>query len=390
MKISSINCNVSFARNINIIDAHMHDKTIENLGKSAVAGDILKFLSPISTATDTFIPKKIFPSALDCCFYNNGNPFANEIIGNEQIIKTFDGTAIDKFIAVCQPKTGTVENIKQLFENHKDKFIGLKFHPNGAELPADSTLYDSYLDFAAKKGIPCLFHSDRTFDTIYPGTDGKFYPELKSKFSRPEQIYTLAKRHPDVPIIMAHCGGPEKADINAAVDVMLKSIENGDAKLYADISWMGIDDYVQGTSKRDMEKLVEVIKKLKNTSKGDMTDRILFGTDAPIDRFNSDNAKEIYKDYISDIHSAIKKNFPDEADELTDKIFYENAKKLFFPEKQSIANSGKSFAKKLPSIALAVAVVVGLLYLGVKLYKNNKHPNQVQKKMQESKKTYLC
>lgn len=386
MKISSINSSISFARNINIIDAHMHDKTIENLGKSAVADDILKFLSPFSTATDTFIPQKIFPSALDCCFYDNGKPYASEIIGNEQIIKTFDGTAVDKFIAVCQPKTGTVENIKQLFEKHKDKFIGLKFHPNGAELPADSKLYDSYLDFAAKKGIPCLFHSDRSFDIIYSGADGKLYPELKSKFSRPEQIYTLAKRHPDVPVIMAHCGGPEKADINAAVDVMLKSIENGDAKLYADISWVGIDDYIKGT--RDMGKLVDVIKKLKNTSKGDMTDRILFGTDAPIGRFNAGNEKEIYKNYICDIHSAIKKNFPNEADELTDKIFYENAKKLFFPEKQNIANSGKNLAKKLPIIAFAAAGVVGLSYLGVKLYKNNKQ--QSQKQQQEAKTSYIC
>lgn len=144
----------------------MHDKTMSNLGKSAESKDILKFLSPFSTATDTFTPQKIFPSALDCCFYTEGKPYADEILGNEQIIRTFDGTAVDKFIAVCQPKTGNVGNIKQLFENYKDKFIGLKFHPNGAELPADSKLYDSYLDFAAEKGVPCLFHSDRTFDTI--------------------------------------------------------------------------------------------------------------------------------------------------------------------------------------------------------------------------------
>lgn len=381
MKINSFNNKLSFGRNINIIDAHMHDKTVADLGKSAVAKDILKFLSPFSTATDTFFPQKIFPSALDCCFYKNGQPYANEIVGNEKIIKTFDGTAIDKFIAVCQPKTGAIDNIKQLFEKYKDKFIGLKFHPNGAELPADSILYDSYLDFAAKKGLPCLFHSDRTFDTIYPGADGKLYPKLKSMFSRPEQIYNLAKRHPNVPIIMAHCGGPEKADINAAVDVMLKSIENGDAKLYADISWMGIDDYVKGTPKRDMRKLVEVIKKLKNTSKGDMTDRILFGTDAPIDRFHSDNAEKIYKDYICDIHSAIKKNFPDEADELTDKIFYENAKKLFFPEKNNIVQvpNGKTFSKKLPIIAFAATAIIGLSYLGIKLYKKNKEQKNIQK-----------
>lgn len=389
MKISPINNKISFKRNINFMDAHMHDKSIENLGKSADINKVLKFLSPVNTATDTFIPQKIFPSALDCCFYKDGKPYADEILGNEQIIKAFDGTAVDKFIAVCQPKTGKVENIKQLFKNHKDKFVGLKFHPNGAELPADSKLYDSYLDFATEKGLPCLFHSDRTFDTIYPGADGKNYTELKSKFSRPEQIYSLAKRHPKVPVIMAHCGGPEKTDINAAVDVMLKSIENGDAKLYTDISWVGIDDYVKGTPKREMEKLVDVIKRLKNTSKGDMTDRILFGTDAPIVRFGSDNAKEIYKDYISDIHSAIKKNFPDEADELTDKIFYENAKKLFFPDKPEVVPKINPLMKKAPIIALSVAVVAGLTFLGIKAYKNAKN-NQNNKIISDKKFTYSC
>ncbi len=386
MKISSSNSNIYFSRNINFIDAHVHDKPFSRLGKNAVADDILKFMTPISVGEDTFIPQKLFPSSLDCCFYTNGKPYANEIVGNEQILKTFDGTIIDKFIAVCQPKTGNVDNIKQLFENHKDKFIGLKFHSNGAELAADSSLYDPYLDFAAKKGLPCLFHSDRTFDTIYQGADGKKYPVLKSMFSRPEQIYSLAKRHPNVPVIMAHCGGAESKDINAAVEVLLKSIEKGDSKLYADISWVGIDDYVKGSSKRDMSKLVGIIKKLKNTSKGDMTERLLFGTDAPIDRFNSQNAKEIYKNYIDDIHSAIRDNFPNEADELTDKIFYENAKKLFFPQKQDVIAKKSMFAKKVPVIAVSLAAILGIVFLGFKLYKNLNSDKPVQ----EKKNVFIC
>ncbi len=114
-----------------------------------------------------------------------------------------------------------------------------------------------------------------------------------------------------------------------------------------------------------MKKLVEIIKRLKNTSKGNMTNRILFGTDAPIARFHSDNAEKIYKNYICDIHSAIKKNFPAEADELTDKIFYENAKKLFFPEKRNVVYREKTFAKKFPIIAFVAAMIVRLPFIGL-------------------------
>lgn len=394
MKISMINSGVSFARDIKFIDAHTHDKSLDRLGKSAVVSEVTKFLKPFSTETDTFIPQKIFPSALDCCLYVLGDPYADEISGNKQIIEAFGGTEVDKFIAVCQPKTGSVKNIKKLFKEYKDKIIGLKFHPNGAELAADDKLYDSYLNFASKKGLPCLFHSDRTFDKVYIGADGRNHPALKSEFSRPEQIYELAKRHPDVPVIMANFGGPEKEDIDATLKVMKDSIKNGDAKLYADISWMGIDDYIPGTQSRTMRKLVDVINELKNTEQGDMTDRILFGTDAPIARFDSAEAEKIYhakaekiyQDYIIDIHSAIKKNFPDEADELTDKIFYKNAEKLFFSEKQNIAHSGKNFVKKLPIIAIAAAAVVGLTFLGVKLYKKNKLQNPTQ----TPKNVYVC
>ena len=85
-------------------------------------------------------------------------------------------------------------------------------------------------------------------------------------------------------------------------------IKKNNAKLYVDISWVGIDDYKNDT--RHMEKLVGIIKKLKNSSKGDMTERILFGTDIPIARYGEAEGTKIYGDYIKDISKAIKKEFP--------------------------------------------------------------------------------
>ena len=54
----------------------------------------------------------------------------------------------------------------------------------------------------------------------------------KSNYSRPEQIYELAKRHPKVPIIMGHMGGPEADDIEAAVNIIIDSADKNNAKLY--------------------------------------------------------------------------------------------------------------------------------------------------------------
>lgn len=328
MKINTIG-KINFKRNISYIDMHTHDKPIEKLGKSANEQDLLKFTRKnIEIDGDVFVPSKIIPTSLDCCFYKDGKPYAEELNGNEDILKSFSNTSIKNFYATCQPKTGSVENIEKLFEKYPDKFVGLKFHPNGAELEADNLLYDSYLEFAKKKGLPCLFHSDRSVDTTYKWIENgveKSSTQMKSKYSRPEQIYKLAKRHPDVPVIMAHFGGPEKEDINATIDTIVSSVKNNDAKMYADISWVDIDN-----SKETMDKIAYIIEKLKNSDSGDLTDRVLFGTDAPIDRFNYKNANENYENFVTGIYKTIKSNFDDDADEIIDKIFYKNANELFF------------------------------------------------------------
>ena len=79
---------------------------------------------------------------------------------------------------------------------------------------------------------------------------------------------------------------------------------------------------------------------MKNTSKGDKTDRLLFGTDAPIGRFggNGENGLKPYEAYqkvVTDVKNAIKNAFSQkEADELIEKIFYKNADNLFFSKSQ--------------------------------------------------------
>ncbi len=375
MKITGMNNNISFKGIYYCIDMHVHDKDINSKAKS-VSADTTRFLREYQVGGDTFVLKQIIPSSMNCLVHENGKPIADEIVGNNEILKTYKNTPVSEFLAVCQPKTGNVENIRQLIDENPNKFVGLKFHPNMSELPADSELYDDYLSFAKEKKLPCLFHSDRTFDKIYVDEQGKSWPVNKSLFSRPEQIYSLAKRHPEVPVIMGHCGGVEKNDVEACIDIVLNSIKKDDAKLYVDVSWVGMN----GSENLDdnMEKIVGIIKRLKNSSKGDMTERILFGTDIPIDRFKEKDGIEVYGDYMDNISKAIKKEFPDDAENLINKIFYKNADDLFF-NKTWAAATNKALKMSMPKMAFMGACVAAIGFFGYKLLTLNKSKNNTQK-----------
>ena len=89
------------------------------------------------------------------------------------------------------------------------------------KLAANDAKYDDYMKVAEQNNLPCLFHCDAA----------------GCKYSSPEQIYELAKRHPKVPVILAHLGAGEDSH-SRAVKVLLDSINKGDATIYADISWV--------------------------------------------------------------------------------------------------------------------------------------------------------
>lgn len=164
---------------------------------------------------------------------------------------------------------------KLLLEN-VGKFAGLKFHPKKMGLAADKEAYEG----GAKVS--------------------------KCEFSRPEQIYSLAKKCPKVPVILGHLGGNSGADTKAAVDIMVESINKGSATIFADISWVNCDT----TEKPD---IIEAIRRLKSTEKWDMTERLLFGTDAPIGRFGKEEQClkpiQAYEKVVNDVKNAIKKRF---------------------------------------------------------------------------------
>ncbi len=198
-----------------------------------------------------------------------------------------------KPLAVCEvERTENADNIRRLLSEHPE-FIGLKIHPEISKLPADSEKYDDYLKAAREFKKPCLYHSGH----------------IKSRFSSPALIYKKAKEFPDVPIILGHLSTGPKHSHEAAIDIMVESIEQETATLYVDTSWV------------DLEDIQLLVEKLQNTKRGDFTHRIMWASDAPVGDFNQ------RPDSYAFNLKQFQESFEDKT--LLNNLLYQNSLKLF-------------------------------------------------------------
>ncbi len=362
MKVVSVS-GVSFRGKV--IDSHTH---LGKWGGVNYGVETLDVFMKNPLANGDTVERMIVASS-ECIESKDG--LVDELGGNKHLLDIIAGNPKLAPLAVCQPNVtkGNTAKIEQLLAQNPDKFVGFKFHPRCMGLMADNRAYDSYMILAQKHSFPCLFHSDKIFDVHYP--DGGFAG--RCEFSNPRQIYELAKRHKNVPVILGHMGGNEGENTRVAVDVLVESIENSSAKMYADISWVNPDT-------AEKPDIIEAIRRLKNTKKGDMTERLMFGTDAPIGRFgnggeNGLSPQDAYAKVVQDVKNAIRNAFEkSEADTLIEKIFYKNAQELYFEKKQDIVPNVKK------SMSAVKKMVIGLVVAGVAvgagmLIKNNKDKN---------------
>lgn len=293
----------------------------------------------------------------------------NEYDANLDMIKKYRQDNFYAVMAVCQPsKTGgSADTIRKLINENPNTIFGLKFHPQDLMLNANSNLYDDYLNLAEEMKLPCLFHSHVNIDYKL----NKESPHIN--WSDPEYIYELAKRHPNVPVIMGHMGAGGDLAHKKAISVLEQSIANNDAKLYVDISWA---DFNNDLPAENPQNVLDVIEKMKNTGK---LDRILFGTDAPLGCYGEPETikrtgitpKEAYELTISRLKSAIKNRFKDEADMITEKIFYENSKNLFFGQSTKAPNDiVKSGGKGKLGVVVGTAAGISAIIGGIIAYKN--------------------
>ena len=126
-------------------------------------------------------------------------------------------------------------------------------------------------------------------------------------------IYKKAKEFPEVPIILGHLSTTTRECHERAIEIMLESIEKEDATLYADVSWVEVED------------VILLIESLRKTKKGDYTHRIMWASDAPVGDFNQ--RRELYLKNLKDFKEAILNHFNDK--NLLHNLMYKNAERLF-------------------------------------------------------------
>ncbi len=316
----------------------------------------------------------------------------NEYDGNKKALQSFNGDKSYAFLASCCPKNGNIKDIEKLLQEFPDDFVGLKFHPNDNNLAVTDDKYKPYFEYANKNKIPCMFHTCVPVDgngRMYRLPDDSLDVAKLDPFGDPGAIYSVAKKYKDAPFIMAHMGGGWNESHDRAIDVLVESVRNGDANLYADISWVDIDAQPVVDGRAPKDHIVKAIKKLKGIGdstwdKGDQSFRLMFGTDAPIARFKEATGRDAYSKFIDEIKTAIRqdKDLAKDAEKIIEDLFYNNAKKLFFPETLSQAataaaeNVKKSggCGKIVGSVIAGIGVISGAAYL---LNKNNHNKKQL-------------
>lgn len=283
----------------------------------------------------------------------------DEKSANVSLLKKYEHDDTYKILLICQPATGSADTIRKLITKYPNKVAGLKFHPKECHLYADSNLYDEYLELAEEFNLPCLFHSEVTVDYV-------LNEEAESlNYADPECIYALARRHPKVPIILGHTGLGGEIAHQKTIKILENSIQNNDANLYAEISWM---DFFKGRVKERPENILKLISMLKENN---AIDRVMFGTDAPLGIYGEikkyeTTPKQCYETTIGTIKSAIKKEFPEDYKEITDKLFYKNAETLLANRKTQKRKTIKDY---IPYIIGGTIGILGVAFAIKKLIK---------------------
>ncbi len=308
-------------------------------------------------AKDT-IEKMIVASAY--VLSDQGNT-ADEIVGNEELLKMIEGRKEYVPIAVCQPnKTmGDTSKIEKLFNKHPKVFKGLQFHATALPLANDGDLmkaYEPYIKFAEKKKLPCYFHCQ--------GGQAGAWP-----------IYELAQKAPKLPVILGHSGskaGEGNSNRENALKVFEDSLKTKKANIYMELSW--VDWSNQGFPSKDQPDVKRILK-IAHDNNG--LDKVLFGTDAPLGCFGEwesphFNNRTCYSDAVSSVKQTISDLFGKEADSVTDKVFYKNVEKLYTDSPLNKVNKLKSVAsKKTAGIVAAGVVVVGSVATAIREIKEN-------------------
>jgi predicted TIM-barrel fold metal-dependent hydrolase len=169
-----------------------------------------------------------------------------------------DMYAADHIRRVLQTFPGVFTGIGE-FTIHKE-FVSSKVSGETASLT--NPALDRILDFAGEVGLIVLIHNDVDVPFSKEGAEPVYLAQMKS----------VLKRHPNVPIIWAHCGVGRVVRPVKQHTAMLESIlsDPGMRNVYFDISWDEVAKYIVA-SPESLRITADLINRYP--------ERFLFGTD---------------------------------------------------------------------------------------------------------------
>lgn len=179
----------------------------------------------------------------------------NQIIGFN-IAYEFSSKHPDNFGMLCWIRPHTESNLKEVeafIEGHKNFIYGLKFHPFASQLRITDQKLIPYLRLAEKYNLPVLVHT------------------AVDKYSKIKYLQQVCKQWPHLNFIAAH------AELYSDHQTCIKAMKEC-LNLYCDTAWVEMND-------------------LLAFKKEHLLDRVIFGTDNPIDGEGT-LKKDIYKKYF--------------------------------------------------------------------------------------------
>lgn len=186
-----------------------------------------------------------------------------------------DMYAADHIRRVLKTFPGVFSGIGE-FTIHKE-FVSSKIPGETASLT--NPALDRLLDFAAEAGLVVLIHNDADVP----------FPKEGSPPAYLEQMNALLKRHPNVPIIWAHCGvGRIVRPVKQHAAMLEKILSDPSMRnVYFDISWDEVAKYIV-SSPESLRITSDLINRYP--------DRFLFGTDE-VAPSSQENYLKVYVQY---------------------------------------------------------------------------------------------
>jgi predicted TIM-barrel fold metal-dependent hydrolase len=180
-----------------------------------------------------------------------------DIVSNREMVEIEKRYPRLRGLAWCSPnKEGN--DISDVEPFLRDGLLaGMKLHPSLHLYSVDDSLLVPYMELCQRYDLPAQFHT------------------APDEFCNPTLMLGLARRHPQVKIVMLHMNlGDKDRDNDAAIEAARRA-----PNLYLDTSWV------------PSEKVIKAVREIGY-------ERVLFGTDAPVASFFKTGDHEHYDHYF--------------------------------------------------------------------------------------------